>query len=187
MLTTNSYVSFSLGGDLWVSSLCFCGKWSASHEPSEPYATTKESHQKAIPWGSLKRENSASMAFRGNEGKRRRSSWSIDTCDCLWAVGIFCVNDMRNNTRPTSSSLRVNTWKRDKNQNQSNQKALVYMYTHFSRLACTAFSDGREVALMVDRNSMKFEVQVLCPSAEFVWPVFFSSIQHRWTAFANRF
>lgn len=62
-----------------------------------------------IPWGSLKSENSASMALLGNEGSRRRSSWSMDTCDCLWAVGIFWVREMRNNTLPTSSSFRVNT------------------------------------------------------------------------------
>lgn len=62
-----------------------------------------------IPWGSLKSENSASIALRGNEGSRRRSSWSMETWDCLWAVGIFWVREMRNKTRPTSSSFRVNT------------------------------------------------------------------------------
>lgn len=65
---------------------------------------------KFLPCGSLNSENSASMAVRGKEGRRSRSSCSSDTCDCLCTAGMCCVREMRKRTRPTSSSLRENTW-----------------------------------------------------------------------------
>lgn len=67
-----------------------------------------------LPCGSLKSENSASMAVRGKDGRRRRSSCSRETWDCLCTVGMCWVREMRKRTRPTSSSLRENTWKDQK-------------------------------------------------------------------------
>lgn len=62
-----------------------------------------------VPWDSLKRENSALMAVLGKEGRRSRSSCRRETCDCLCVAGMCWVKEIRKRTRPTSSSLRVNT------------------------------------------------------------------------------
>lgn len=43
----------------------------------------------------------------------------METWDCLWAVGIFWVREMRNKTLPTSSSFRVNTYRQRQEQMKS--------------------------------------------------------------------
>lgn len=72
-----------------------------------------------LPCGSLNSENSASMAVRGKDGRRRRSSCSRETWDCLCTAGMCWVREMRKRTRPTSSSLRENTWKRSEREKET--------------------------------------------------------------------